>query len=104
MTGFGVGRAELPEGEAGRVVSEARSLNHRYLELRVIAPPELSSHAFFLEQQARRRARRGRYSIQVRVEGPPPAHLELDGDIRLTGRASLRLLQRRRQTLQHPCI
>jgi uncharacterized protein (TIGR00255 family) len=72
MTGFGVGDAPLGEG---RLVLELRSLNHRFLEVRVRLPPELIDHAFWLEQLARERLTRGRFDVGVRLEGaaiPPP--------------------------------
>src|SRR5262245_57480667 len=74
MTGFGGGEAGLG---GAKLLLEARSLNHRYLEVRVALPPELAQHAFFLEQHVRRRARRGRYNIVVRIDGERPA-VELD--------------------------
>ncbi len=72
MTGFGVGDAPLGRG---RLSIEIRSLNHRFLDVRVRLPPELSDHAFFVEQLARDGLTRGRYDIGVRLEGvalPPP--------------------------------
>jgi uncharacterized protein (TIGR00255 family) len=72
MTGFGVGDAPLGEG---RLVLELRSLNHRFLEVRVRLPAELVDHAFWLEQLARERLTRGRFDVGVRLEGaaiPPP--------------------------------
>ncbi len=72
MTGFGLGEATLGEG---RVVLEVRSLNHRFLDVRVRVPSELSDQGFYLEQLARERLERGRYDIGVRLEGtplPPP--------------------------------
>ena len=72
MTGFGLGEAPLGEG---RLVLEVRSLNHRFLDVRVRLPTELSEQSFYLEQLARERLARGRYDIGVRVEGsalPPP--------------------------------
>ncbi|MFC1641124.1 YicC/YloC family endoribonuclease [Myxococcota bacterium] len=73
MTGFGVGEAPLGPG---RLSLEIRSLNHRFLDVRVRMPPELSDHGFFLEQLARERFTRGRYDLGVRLESvilPPPA-------------------------------
>ncbi len=66
MTGLGIGEAPLCDG---RLVVEVRSLNHRFLDVRVRLPTELSDHAFFLEQLARERLSRGRYDIGVRAEG-----------------------------------
>ncbi len=73
MTGFGIGEAPLGRG---RLLLELRSLNHRFLEVRVRLPPELFDQASFLEQLAREKLTRGRFDIAVRLEGealPPPA-------------------------------
>ncbi len=75
MTGFGVGAAPLG---GGRVLCEVRSLNHRYLDVRVRTPTELSDQCFLLEQLARERLARGRFDIGVRLEGPALASAELD--------------------------
>ena len=66
MTGFGMGEAPLG---AGRLVLELRSLNHRFLDVRVRVPTELAEHAFFLEQAVRQRLKRGRFEVGVRIEG-----------------------------------
>lgn len=66
MTGFAT--AELPFGE-GRLLAEVRSLNHRFLEVRVRLPSELNDHAFFVEQLVRERLARGRYDVGVRLDG-----------------------------------
>lgn len=75
MTGFGMGEAPLRQG---RVTVEVRSLNHRFLELRLRLPPELVDHTFFVEQQCRERLGRGRYDVSVRVDGAALPPLELD--------------------------
>ncbi|HEY4102561.1 MAG TPA: YicC/YloC family endoribonuclease [Polyangiaceae bacterium] len=72
MTGFGVGDALLGDG---RVTVELRALNHRFLDVRVRVPEELSDQSFFVEQLARENLARGRFDIGVRMEGaalPPP--------------------------------
>lgn len=72
MTGFGAGESRLGDG---KVTVEVRSLNHRFLEVRVRMPPELSDFCFFVEQLARERLGRGRFDIGIRLEGaaiPPP--------------------------------
>jgi uncharacterized protein (TIGR00255 family) len=66
MTGFGVGRA--PFGQA-RIVVELRSVNHRFLDVRVRAPRELADIAMHLEQMARQRLRRGRFEVVLRADG-----------------------------------
>jgi uncharacterized protein (TIGR00255 family) len=75
MTGFGTGDAPLRQG---RVTAEVRSLNHRFLELRIRLPPELVDHTFFVEQLCRERLGRGRYDVSVRVDGAALPPLELD--------------------------
>src|SRR5262245_46849702 len=67
MTGFGTGEAPLGPG---KVVLDARSVNHRYLDVRVRLPPEIADQALFLEQRARERLSRGRFELGVRYEGP----------------------------------
>ena len=65
MTGFGCGEAEL---DGNKLTCELRALNHRFLDVRVRMPEELSSHVFFVEQLARERLSRGRFDIGVRLD------------------------------------
>lgn len=67
MTGFGTGWAPLGQG---KVALEARSVNHRYLDVRVRLPQEFIGESLFLEQTARARLVRGRFDLAVRYEGP----------------------------------
>lgn len=72
MTGYGVGEAPLGEG---RLTLEIRALNHRFVDVRVRLPVELSDYAFFTEQRAREFLSRGRFDIGVRLDDtalPPP--------------------------------
>jgi uncharacterized protein (TIGR00255 family) len=93
MTGFGLGEAALGEG---RVCAEVRSLNHRFLELRVRLPLEIADQTFFVEQLCRERLGRGRYDVSVRIDGPvlPPPQLDLE-----RARAAYSMLQRLRDEL-----
>ena len=75
MTGFGLGEAPL---RRGRLSAEVRSLNHRFLELRVRLPPELSDHTFFVEQLCRERLGRGLYDVSVRLDAGAMPAVELD--------------------------
>lgn len=75
MTGFGMGEASLRQG---RVTAEVRSLNHRFLEIRIRLPPELVDHTFFVEQLCRERLGRGRYDVSVRIDSVALAPIELD--------------------------
>lgn len=62
MTGFGAGRAS--DGE--RVFSvEARSVNHRYCDVRVHLPHDLAGLESRLEAIARKRVERGRVDISI---------------------------------------
>lgn len=77
MTGFGIGHAAFG---AGRFCIELKSLNHRYLDVRVKLPADLGDHAFYLEHLARSRLVRGRFDIQLRTEGQTSATPCLDLD------------------------
>lgn len=66
MTGFGAGDARL----GGATVSlELRSVNHRYLEVRVRLPRELTEHSVFVEQRVRAQLGRGRVDVSGHLEG-----------------------------------
>ncbi|MBP6832716.1 MAG: YicC family protein [Deltaproteobacteria bacterium] len=66
MTGFGAGDARL----GGATLSlELRSVNHRYLEVRVRLPRELTEHSVFVEQQVRAQLGRGRVDVSGHIEG-----------------------------------
>lgn len=75
MTGFGAGEAR---SDAGRLVVEVRSVNHRYLEARVKLPRELVDHQVFVEHLVRRRLSRGRIDITVHAERGEHAPPTLD--------------------------
>jgi uncharacterized protein (TIGR00255 family) len=77
MTGFGTGDCPLGSGKLG---IEVRAVNHRFLDVRVRAPRELSDLTSFLEQLARERLSRGRFEIAVRVEGVALGLTVLDRD------------------------
>lgn len=75
MTGYGAGTEELG---SGRVVVEARAVNHRFLDVRVRLPRELADHTVLVEEIVRRRLGRGRIDISARVEGDACGPPELD--------------------------
>lgn len=66
MTGFGLGEAAA---RGGRLIVEVRSVNQRFLDVRVRMPAELSHLALFVEQLAREKLRRGRVDVAVRADG-----------------------------------
>lgn len=65
MTGFGSGDAAAP---SGRLIVELRSVNHRFLDVRVRAAREVLDVAPLLEQLAREHVLRGRLDIAIRLE------------------------------------
>lgn len=77
MTGFGLGHSPFA---AGQLCIELKSLNHRYLDVRVRVPTEFADHAFFLEHLARTRLVRGRFDIQLRTEGRVACPPRLDAE------------------------
>lgn len=69
MTGFGAGRRSIRLGETEcAVLVEARSVNHRYLDIRVRVPASLSHLAAAIESHARGLLVRGRVELGVRLE------------------------------------
>lgn len=66
MTGFGAGDAPLG---GAKVSLELRSVNHRYLEVRVRLPRELAEHGVFVEQRVRAQLSRGRVDVSGHLEG-----------------------------------
>lgn len=75
MTGFGAGEAPLGHG---RLVVEVRTVNHRFLDVRVRLPKELADCAMMVEQLTRGRLSRGRCEISVRLDGAAHAGAILD--------------------------
>lgn len=66
MTGHGQGEAAIG---SGRVQIELRSLNHRFLEVRVRLPAELVEHSGFVEELVRKSLMRGRIEVTGRLTG-----------------------------------
>ncbi len=77
MTGFGTG--EAPFG-SGKLSVEVRGVNHRFLDVRVRVPREMTELAPYVEQLAREKLTRGRFEIAVRVEGMQLGAAVLDRD------------------------
>jgi len=68
MTGFGRGRAQLG---AGWIAVELKTLNHRFLELRLHLSPELTGGEDLVEKVLRSRFSRGRVELTARLQGDP---------------------------------
>ena len=77
MTGFGVGEADTPVGRLGL---EIRTVNHRYLDVRVRPPKDLSDLAAFIEQLVREKISRGRVDISMFLEPIAQTSVLLDTD------------------------
>ncbi len=94
MTGYGAAEAEA--GDAGRLSVDVRSVNHRYLDLRLKLPPSLQEHAGAVEALARKRLGRGRVELSVRAEGALAGAVHLDLE---RARSAFRQLERLRDEL-----
>jgi uncharacterized protein (TIGR00255 family) len=66
MTGYGSGRATLGEGH---VVLDVRTVNHRFLDVRVRLPSRIQSRTPAVERVIRARLDRGRVDVTARLEG-----------------------------------
>ena len=77
MTGYGSGRAALGEGY---VVLDLRTVNHRFLDVRVRLPSRIQSRTPTVERVIRARLERGRVDVTARFEGQtlPQPTLDLD--------------------------
>lgn len=77
MTGYGSGRAALGEGH---VVLEMRTVNHRYLDVRVRLPSRIQSRVSVVERVIRAQITRGRVDVTARFEGQTLPSTTLDMD------------------------
>jgi uncharacterized protein (TIGR00255 family) len=75
MTGYGRGSAALGTGQ---LIVDVRSVNHRFLEVRLHLFPELSGHGPLIEECVRQHVVRGRVEITARIEGQLPGQVALD--------------------------
>ena len=77
MTGYGSGRASLGEGQ---VVLDIRTVNNRFLDVRVRLPSRIQSRIPTVERVIRARLERGRVDVSARFEGQtlPQPMLDLD--------------------------
>lgn len=75
MTGYGSGRSSLGEGH---VVVEMRTVNHRYLDVRVRLPSRVQSRVASIERVTRKSLTRGRVDVTARFEGQTLPRATLD--------------------------
>ncbi len=80
MTGFG--RAE-GETSLGKVIVEARSINHRYSDINIKLPKRLSSFENRIKELIRSQVSRGRVDITLRLDtlGEEKVQLSVDLDL-----------------------
>jgi uncharacterized protein (TIGR00255 family) len=93
MTGYGAASAQVG---AATVTVEARTLNHRFLDVRARTPLVLADHATVLDEVARKLLTRGRVEMSVRIEGRIEGELVLQ---RERATAALLALQELRDEL-----
>ena len=77
MTGYGSGRAALGEGQ---IVLDIRTVNHRFLDVRVRLPSRIQSRTPTVERVVRARLERGRVDVTARFEGQTLPQPTLDMD------------------------
>ncbi len=77
MTGYGSGRAALGEGQ---VVLDIRTVNHRFLDVRVRLPSRIQSRTPNVERVIRAQLERGRVDVSARFEGQTLPEPTLDVD------------------------
>ncbi len=77
MTGYGSGQAALGEGQ---LVLDLRTVNHRFLDVRVRLPSRIQGRTPTVERVIRARLERGRVDVTARLEGQtlPQPTLDLE--------------------------
>lgn len=93
MTGYGIGTASLGRG---KLIIEARSVNHRYLDVHIRMPTEIVEYAYFSDAVVRRVAERGKVEINGRIEGQIGGEIELNFE---RAKSAFRALAELRDTL-----
>lgn len=98
MTGFGTGSATLP---GGRIVVEIKSVNARFLELKLTLPRSQQALEPELRGLAQSRITRGRVDLTIRREGVERRQVRLEPDIDLA-RATVRAWRKLQRELELP--
>lgn len=80
MTGFGAAQATVP---GGRVTVEVRSVNSRFLELRIGLPREHQGLEAELRKMVQKEIQRGRVEVSVRREGRAGRKAKVEADLKL---------------------
>ena len=98
MTGFGGGEARRAATtnapfSGDKVTIEIRAVNHRFLDVRVRGPSQLPDLANVVESLARERLSRGRFDVNVRLDGSVLGAMVIDTDRARSVFAALRTLR-----------
>lgn len=80
MTGYGSAAVEVP---GGRLVAEVRSVNSRFLELRIVLPREHQGLESELRERVQKSISRGRVDVTVRREGGARVTARVEPDLEL---------------------
>ena len=78
MTGYGVGQKVT---SLGRVAAEARSNNHRYLDVNVKLPKRLFPLETRIKEMVKGQFSRGRFDISIEMDSPGKDQLKLEPNI-----------------------
>jgi uncharacterized protein (TIGR00255 family) len=98
MTGFGSAASPAP---GGRVVVEVKSVNARFLELKLALPRDQQALEPDLRTLVQAHISRGRVDVSVRREGSEARHLRLAPDVELA-RATVRAWEKLQRELKIP--
>ncbi|HVY54260.1 MAG TPA: YicC/YloC family endoribonuclease, partial [Thermodesulfobacteriota bacterium] len=91
MTGFGKSEAET---RFGRVITEARSENHRFLDIKFLLPDSISSIEPELTETVKTLILRGKLRITISIEGTKAAAPVLNIDLARQIRKSIESLKK----------
>jgi uncharacterized protein (TIGR00255 family) len=98
MTGFGTAAVAVP---GGRLVAEVRSVNARFLELRIALPREHQAAEAELRESVQQSVERGRVDITVRREGTLRSNVHVEPDLELA-QATVAAWRRLKKELKLP--
>lgn len=98
MTGFGTAAVAVP---GGRLVAEVRSVNARFLELRIALPREHQGAEAELREAVQQAVERGRVDLTVRREGALRSNVMVEPDLDLA-RATVTAWRRLKKELKLP--
>jgi uncharacterized protein (TIGR00255 family) len=78
MTGYGIGQKVI---SLGRVTAEARSNNHRYLDISLKLPKKLSPFEARIREMVKAHFSRGRFDISVEIDSGERGQYKLEPNI-----------------------